>query len=88
MGWKFKKWKTLPKEVKTAFDDVLGNELGEQIDNWADFMRLHTDYRRRDRLPKEKQRYGVFSLTLFERLDQVIRIDNYFRYTKPCEFIV
>lgn len=75
--------KTLSREDLATLGNLLRDELGEQIANHADFMRKRTEWRNRDKLPKHQD--PVFSLTLFERLDEMKRHDAYFRYTKPWE---
>ena len=80
--------KTLPKEWLPLFGDMLRDELGEQIDNHADFMRCHTDWRRREMIPKDKHQYSSMSLLLMERFDEMRRYNDYFRHTKPFEVII
>ena len=77
--------KILSKEQLAVFGDMLKDELGEQIDNHADFMRCHTDWRRSDLLPKEKGQHRSLSLLLMERFGEMRRFNEYFRYTKPFE---
>ncbi len=68
--------------------DLLGDELGEQIANHADFMRCRTEWRNSDKLPKERGRASPLSLLLLERFDEMRRGNSYFRYTKPYEIVV
>jgi len=77
--------KMFPKEWLPIFGDMLGDELGEQIDNHAVFMRCHTDWRRREMLPKGER--GGTHLLLMERFDEMRKYNEYFRYTKPYEII-
>ena len=80
--------KILSNEQLAVFGDMLKDELGEQIENHADFMRCHTDWRRRDLLPKEKGQHRSMSLLLMERLDEIRRHNEYFRYTKAFEVCI
>ncbi len=81
--------KTMSKEDVAIMGDLFRDELGEQIANHADFMRKRTEWRNRDKLPKERRRYqGPLSLLLSERFNEMDRHRAYFRWTKPYEIVV
>lgn len=90
MALKLREAKRLPKEDKAIFlggDNLLGTELGEQIENWSDFMRCRLGYPH-DRKPRSKSEHRVFSLAMFERFDELKKIREYFKHTKPFEVVV